>query len=344
MSGAAATSRRRTVAWMGSAALAAALLGAASFLPPKEEQQRAEVGRLVLPDFAGSAGKIGLVMVTTSEESYHIVRNGGPDNARWVLTEKGAYPVADERVAQLTHALSEMKFDRPMTREDKKFDRIGLGDPLEGGTGALLEVSDGSGEIFAKLIVGYRDGRTYVRQPDDLQAWAVTGGDMPPLQRGARWLDLDIVSVSADQIADVQVRPGQGANYRLVPADASGQQFVLAPPHANRAVLTAYAPTMAAQALTRFLPMDVAPANTIAAGMPAAQYIVRTKTGVALIAQGWRSGERGWVTIGAAAGENASPDAVAQAQAINARASGWAFALTELDWGTLTTPLAALVE
>lgn len=325
---------------MGGAAFVAALLGGASFMPPKEEQQRAEVGRLVLPDFAGAAGKIGLVMVTTSEESYHIVRNGD----RWVLTEKGAYPVAAERIAQLSRVLSDMKFDRPMTREDRKFDRIGLGDPLEGGTGALLEVSDGSGEIFAKLIVGYRDGRTYVRQPDDLQAWAVAGGDMPPLQRGARWLDLDVVSVSADQIADVQVRPAQGPGYRLLPADASGQQFVLAPPYANRPVLAAYAPTMAAQALTRFMPTDVAPANTIAAGAPAAQYTVRTKSGLAVIAQGWRSNQRGWVTIGVAAAENASPEAVAQAQVINARASGWAFALTELDWGTLTTPLAALVE
>ena len=47
------------------------------------------------------------------------------------------------------------------------------------------------------------------------------------------------------------------------------------------------------------------------------------------------------MTIGAAAVENASTDAVAEAQAINARAAGWAFALSELDWGTLTTPLAA---
>jgi hypothetical protein len=50
------------------------------------------------------------------------------------------------------------------------------------------------------------------------------------------------------------------------------------------------------------------------------------------------------VTIGAAAAENASAEAAAEAQAINARAAGWAFALSELDWGTLTTPLSALVE
>lgn len=344
MSGAAAMARRRVVIWMGGAALIAALLGAASFLPPKEEQKRAEIGRLVLPAFASQAGKIGLIMVTTSEESYHIVRNGDPSNPQWVLTEKGSYPVEADRIDRLAGTLSDMRFDRTMTREDKKFDRIGLGDPLEGGTGALIEVSDGSGEIFANLIVGYRDGRSYVREPDDLQAWAVAGGDMPPLQRAARWLDLDVVSVGAQQIADVQVRPTQGPGYRLVPLDDAGQQFALAPPYANRRVAAPYAPTLTALALSRFSPVDVAPANAIAAGVPVAQYIVRTRSGLAIIAQGWRPGERGWVTIGAAAAENASAAAVAEVEAINARAAGWAFALSELDWRTLTTPLAELVE
>jgi hypothetical protein len=340
MIGAAAALRRRTITWMSGAALVAALLGASTFLSPKEEQKRAEVGKRVLPEFAANAEKVGLVMVTTSEESYHLVRNANG----WVLTEKGSYPVASERIAQLARALSDITFDRPMTRDDKKFDRIGLGDPAKGGTGALLEVSDGSGAIFAKLMIGYRDGRSYVREPGDLQAWAVAGGDMPPLQRGARWLDLDVVSVTPGQIADVQVRPSQGPSYRLIPADASGQQFILAPPYANRRVVAAYAPTMAAHALSRFSPIDVAPANTIAAGAPAAQYIVRTKPGIAVILQGWRKDDRGWATVGAAAAENATPQAIAEAQAINTRAAGWAFALSELDWGTLTTPLAALVE
>jgi hypothetical protein len=339
MSGAAAQ-RRKTITWMAGAALVAAVLGASTFLPPKEEQKRAEVGKHVLPEFSANAGEVGLVMVTTSEESYHLVHNADG----WVLSEKGSYPVAAGRIVQLTRALSDITFDRPMTREDKKFDRIGLGDPAAGGAGALLEVSDGSGNTLAKLIVGYRDGRSYVREPDDLQAWAVAGGEMPPLQRGARWLDLDVVSVSPDQIAEVQVRPGQGLSYRLIPADASGQEFTLAPPYANRRVLAAFAPTLTAQALSRFSPIDVAPANTVAAGMPAAQYIVRTRPGVAIILQGWRKDDRGWVTVGAAAAENATPQAVAEAQAINTRAAGWAFALSELDWRTLTTPLAALVE
>lgn len=340
MSAAAAKARQRTVVWLAGVAGIAVLLGGLSFLPPGRPASRAEVGEEVLPGFATQSDKVQLVMVTTGEESYHLVHNADG----WVLAEKGSYPVEPERIAELTRALSAIKYARPMTRDDKKFDRIGLGDPMKDGTGALLEVGDGSGTSFAKLIVGYRDGTSYVRMPDDLQAWAVDGATLPPLQRGARWLELDVVSVAAGQVADVQVRPKAGPAYRLIPADETGQQFNLAPPYASRRTMASFAPTIAATALSRFAPTDVAPANTVATGEPAGQYIVRTRQGVAIIVQAWRSGDRGWVTIGAATGEGATPETKADAEAINARAAGWAFGLTELDWGAFATPLAALVE
>ena len=340
MTNAAAAIRRRTVMWMAAAGVIAAVLAIASGLPPPPPGLRAEVGQAVLPGFGANAPKVGLVMVTTLEETYHLVRN--PNG--WVIAEKGAFPVDPERIAELTRALTAITYARPMTRDDKKFDRIGLGDPAKRGAGALLEVGDGNGNNFAKLIVGYRDGRSYVRTPDDLQAWAVDGATLPPLQRGARWADLAVVELAPEQILDVQVRPTGSPAYRLTPADASGQHFNLAPPHSSRRVLASFAPTLTASALSRFSPIDVAPASSIASGVPAAQYIARARTGVTLIVQAWRSHDRGWVTIGAATNETATKEAKADAAAINQRAAGWAFALTELDWGAFATPLSGLVE
>jgi hypothetical protein len=340
MSAAAGNARRRMIVWLAGAAGTAMLMGGLSFLPPARPPLRAEVGERVLPGFAANADKIQLVMVTTGEEAYHLVRN----DDEWVLAEQGSYPVEPERIAELTRALSAITYARPMTRDDKKFDRIGLGDPATGGTGALLEVGDGSGTSFAKLLVGYRDGTSYLRMPADLQAWAVAGATLPPLQRGARWLDLDIVDVVPSEIADVQVRPRNGPSYRLVPSNATGQQFDLAPPYASRRAVAPFAPTLAATALSRFAPVDVARADTVMSGAPESQYIVRTRQGVSLIVQAWRSDDRCWVTVGAATGEGASAEARTEADAINARAAGWAFALSELDWGAFATPLAALVE
>jgi hypothetical protein len=282
--------------------------------------------------------------VTTKEEAYHIVRNGDAATGQWVLAEKGSYPVAPERVAQLTRALSAIEYARPMTRDEKKFNRIGLGSPADDGTGALLEVGDGSGTSFAKLIVGFKDGRSYVREPDDLQGWAVDEAVIPPLQRGAYWLDLEVVQLSADQILEVNVRPREGSWYTLLAGDDAGQSFRLAQPHARRQLITAFGPALTAQALTRFAPVDVAPAAGVATGAPWSQYVALTRSGVSISVQCWRKGDTGWVTLGAAVGERASPEAIVQAQGINARAAGWAFALTEMDWGMFAAPLDALAE
>lgn len=340
MSAIAAATRRRWIIRTAIAAGVAALLGVLSFMPPPRPPVRAEVGEKVFPGFAANADKVQLVMVTTSQEVYHLVRN----DDGWVLAEKGSYPVDPERIAELTRALSAIAYARPMTRDERKFDRIGLGDPSTGGTGALLVVGDGSGTSFTKMLVGYRDGRSYVRMADDLQAWAVEGAVLPPLQRGARWLDLDVVTVEPRQIADELVRPAQGPGYRLIASDETGQHFALTPPHASRRPVTDLALARAGQALARFSPVDVARADTVATGAPLAEHITRTRSGVAVILHSWRANDRFWVTVGAAAGERATPEAIAQAQAINQRAAGWAFALTELDWRQYSTPLSELVE
>lgn len=338
MSKVAGAMRRRTLIILGVAASASALLGAASFIPPGEELPRAEVGQRVLPAFESKASLVSLIMVTTNEEAYHLVKN----DDGWVMPEKGNYPVSPARIRELTDALSFITYARPMTHDEKKFDRIGLGDPTTGGTGALLEVGDGSGTNFAKLLAGYRDGRSYLRRPDDLQAWVVGNGVLPPLQRAVRWLDLNVAPLRADEIAGADIRPAQGPAYSLT-ANADGG-FSLAPPYDTRPLIAALAPSVAAEALTRFAPTDVARAADIAIGAPVAEHITRTKSGVFIVTRSWKKDERGWITVSAATTDAATPQAIEQANAINTRAAPWAFALTELDWGSFSTPLAAIAD
>ncbi len=338
MSKVAGAMRRRTLIILGIAAGASALLGAASFIPPGEELPRSEVGQRVLPAFESKASLVSLVMVTTGEEAYHLVKTADG----WVMPEKGNYPVDPARIRELTDALSTITYARPMTHDEKKFDRIGLGDPTTGGTGALLEVGDGSGANFAKLLAGYRDGRSYLRRPDDLQAWVVGNGVLPPLQRAVRWLDLNVAPLKADEIAGADIRPAQGPAYSLT-ANADGG-FSLAPPYNTRPLVAALAPSVAAEALTRFAPTDVIRVMDIAVGTPVAEHITRTRSGVFIVTRSWKKDNRGWITISAATADGATPQAVEQANAINLRAAPWAFALTELDWGSFSTPLTAIAD
>ncbi len=329
---------RKTLFILGGVAAASLVLGVVAWLPPANERVRSEVGRQVLPAFESKAALASMVTVTTSEEMYHVVRGG----RGWVVVEKGGYPVTDARIQELTEALSHITYAKAMTRDDRKFDRIGLGDPVHGGTGALLEVSDGEGNDFAKLLVGYREGQSYVRKPDDLQAWAVSNGVLPPLQRASAWLDLDVVRIAAGDIAGADVRPSEGPPYRLQSTGTG--VFALAPPDDRRMVFAALGPKMVAEALTRLAPTDVASAAKVAVGAPVAEHVTRLASGVAIVVRCWREKDRGWVTVSAATSEGALPDAVAFAQAINARTAPWAFALTELDWGAFATPLNVLAE
>jgi hypothetical protein len=336
--------RRQAVTWMSACALLAAGLGAATFLPPAPPKTRLEVGSAVAPGLIAKASDIAIVMVTTGEESYHLVRN--PNG--WVIPEKGNYPVRADRLEALAQALAAMRYARPMTRDERKFDRIGLGDPLNHGTGALLEVGDGHGETFLKLIVGHRDGRTYVREPDDLQAWAVEteagGGEaMPPLQRGARWLDLDVADVPIDTVREVEVRPAQGPAYRLVPLDAAGTRFGLAPPYSQRRVVTAFAPTLVAGGLSHFAPSDVRQAGAADGAIRMGAHVTRSKQGLEVTAIAWRLGEQGWLMLAATAAAGAPADVQREAAAINTRAAGWMFAMSETDWRAYATPLSEIV-
>lgn len=333
--------RRRVIMGLGAAAVVSTGLAAASVAPPPRPRQRVEVGGRVLPQFAGPADNVALIMVTASDEFYHIVK----DPEGWVLPEKGRYRVRPDRIAALLEGLSGMSYARPMTRDEKKFDRIGLGDPAMGGAGALLEVGDGRGTSFAKLLVGYRSGQTYVREPDDLQAWAVANAELPPLHRAALWLDLAVVDVASAEIAEVDVRVGL-STYRLTPNDDAGTGFVLAPPHQGR-LAPGFALTSIAQALTRFAPTDVAPADEMRGHVASAVHVTRLKNGVQIAAQAFRApdakgADRGWVMLNASVAADADQAARAAADALNTRVSSWAFGLSELEWGALATPLESL--
>lgn len=329
---------RRTLIVLAGAAAVSLALGAVAWMPPANELTRSEIGRLVLPAFDSKAPLVGMVKVTTAEESYHIVK--GPQG--WVLTEKGGYPVTDAKIQELTEALAHVIYAKAMTRDDRKFDRIGLGDPAQGGTGALIEVSDGQGNDFSRLLVGYRDGQSYVRKPDDLQAWQVGNGVLPPLQRASAWLDLDVVRIAPADIAGVDLRPQEGPPYKLQRTPEGG--FALAPPFDHRRLVAALAPSLVAEALMRLAPTDVAAGSRIAVGAPVAEHVTRLASGVAVVVRCWRVHDRGWVTISAASAEGAPPEAAKTAQAINDKTAPWAFALTELDWGAFATPLNAIAE
>ena len=94
-----------------------------------------------------------------------------------------------------------------------------------------------------------------------------------------------------------------------------------------------------ALAVTRFSPVDVKPASDLTT-RPIARHISETFDGLEIDLKAYREPFGVWVTVRAVeAGEGAR-----RAQAINARAEGWAFRMTDYDFQDFTQTVASIVE
>ena len=100
------------------------------------------------------------------------------------------------------------------TRDPDKLNRIGLGDPRTGGTGALVEIVDEKGDVTAALITGRKDSHLYGRLPGQDQAFQVKG-DLPPFYNHDAWLDFDILEISSDAISAVRIFDAMGESLYL---------------------------------------------------------------------------------------------------------------------------------
>jgi hypothetical protein len=325
--------RRRHVLYGLSAAAGVSLLaGLASRLPPARPARRVEQGELVFPQFAANSEAFSLAMVTTTEEAYHLTRDPGG----WVMPEKDLHPVRPERIRALAQALASLRFERPMTRDERKFDRLGLGDPATGGAGALIEAGDGSGGVFAKALLGHRDGRSYVRFVDDLQAWAVTGEPMPPLHRAILWLETSLVDLDADPVLRVEVLAGSAASYRLV-VEEGATRFEEG--RAPVSPLAQLALSETALALGRWAPVDVARRSPDSSAVLVGRHRAVLASGLGVELAIWREGTAHWAQVAATAD---APGSRPQAEALNARMRGWIYRLRDIDATALLPPRSRL--
>jgi hypothetical protein len=330
----AAVRRMRRAAFLALLALvvlgavaATAITRAVAAAPPKG-------AGLALPAFAGRAAETTAIRITTKDQAYTILKTG----RGWVIREKGDYPVRQERLAAFTEGFSTLQKTRAVTRDRDKFDRIGLGDPRSGGTGALVEITGDRGAIIGRLIAGVGPGGVYVREPEASQAWAATG-TMPPLQDASAWLDLQPLSLGPERIASVELIPQRGPAYLIARPDPQ-TPFALVRPFAGVPVISQQAVDGPATAATRFRPIDVRPIASLA--VPRVSFHrTRTFDGLVVDVAGFEEGGRIWLTVRA---EASAPERQPEADAINAAASPWAFGFTRYDWADYAAPIDTVIN
>ena len=284
----------------------------------------------VVPNLEETISGAQRIIVTSADASYRIERT----QQGWAMRDRDDYPVLSSRLAQLTEGLENLRYERRMTSDASKHERLGVTDPREGGRGILVQIEDGRGALLVNLILGVETSGVYVRRPDDEQTWAVDG-ELPPLRDAAAWMDLQPLNVPADRLARVEVMPAEGRAYILA-RDEAGQPWRIASP--ALAPLAQSTVTAAAERLTQLSPVDVRTAPAIQ-GAPRARVRATTFDGVTIDAELIPSDNRLWVKLVA----RAAPEQEAAALEINNRSAAWAYALSEMEAEALAPPLNRLI-
>jgi hypothetical protein len=314
--------------------LAAAALAAAAFVAVAIEARSSRPDLASGPVVPGLAERIAgaqRITVTSAEASYRIERT----QRGWAMRDRGDFPVLATRLAQLTEGLQGLQYVRRMTSDPAKHERLGVGDPRQGGRGVMVQIEDGQGAFLVNLILGIEPNGLYVRRPDQNQTWAARG-ELPPLRDIAAWLELRPIALQGDEIARVEITPAEGGAYILARETPEAGDFTLVSP---RVALAPGAVTPTALRITQLSPIDVQTAPAIQ-GPPRARVRVVTYDGVAIEGELIESDGKTWLKLVARAG---APEQEPAALEINNRAAGWAYALRQSDADALAPPLTTLL-
>ncbi|MEO0550600.1 MAG: DUF4340 domain-containing protein [Pseudomonadota bacterium] len=327
--------RLRVIYLTGLAAALWLLVFATGWIAPSSSASHARMGEPVLLEFAQTRREAQKIRFSMADNAYTISRR----EAGWVMEESGFYPIRPDRLSELATGLETLTFDEKRTSDPYKHDGIGLGDPAEGGNGVLIEVFDADETLTASLVAGRKNETIYVREPGETQAYR-TQGTLPPFYNRRAWLDFDIIDIDPSAIRSVRLTDRFGQSlYLRRPPGSDTRSFRPAPPHEGDVLISRLAASTTALAVTRLTALDVKPMSDLTS-QPVANHISETFDGLELNLRAYSEPDGVWVTLRAIeAGEGAR-----RAAAINGKAEGWAFRLSEYDFQDFTPLVSSLVE
>lgn len=328
--------RRRNVLTLAGLAVGLwVILGLTSLTNGGERNTHDRMGTPVLEAFSQTRADAQRIRFTLADDAYTLARS----SRGWVLEETGGYPIRADRLSDLAGGLETLSYGEKRTDDPYKHDRIGLGDPAEGGNGALIEIFGSEGDLEHSLILGRKTDTLYVRAPDQGQTFRAVG-TLPPFYNRRAWLDLDIINIDPSAIRSVRITDSASRTLYLRRNEgADTRSFRPAPPNQDDRLISRLAASTTALAVTRLAPMDVKPASDLVS-QPIARHISETFDGLEVDLRAYREPTGFWVTLRAVeAGEGAR-----RAQAINEKAEGWAFRVTDYDFQDFTPSVSSIVE
>ncbi|MFO1184054.1 MAG: DUF4340 domain-containing protein [Bauldia sp.] len=214
----------------GAAVLAVAAAGAALVADFRSlTASAAGAGKPAFPALA-NPDNAARVIVKAPAFNLDLVRQGD----KWLMADRGNYPVHASAVAQIVGGLSQMKLYEPKTNNKDWFKEVQVDDPgTTGSKAALITVNGKGGEPLANTIVGIRSrsiganplGGTFIRAPGENQAWLAEGTVTLP-DDFTGWFD-QIVHIPGPDVIRISIVEDGKLVFKAVKRNDAAQTFGL---------------------------------------------------------------------------------------------------------------------
>lgn len=354
--------RLKSLTYLGGATAVAVLLAGvavwqrASTGEPEFKTQR------MFPQLESALKNVATIQIETKKAAFNVSRTA---SGEWKLPDKANYPADFNAVRKTILGLSELDLVEPRTSRPDWQEKLGLGLPKTGGSGTLVTLKDGKGEVLASLIAGASvegasaAGRQaiYVRRPNQDQTFVARGNFSVPGEE-AQWLDKAFIDLARDRIQSASIKPIKGRGYSVTRAKPQDPNFrVVDAIPAGRVLRTENEANGVGNALIGLSFDDVEPQTKFDFSNNAAHADFVSFDGLTLSLSLIEKDRDLWMTVhavaapepavppaGASSDTKLKPDVAKEAKEINDVVAGWAYKIPRYKGVLLSSPLDDLLK
>jgi len=300
----------------------------------------------VFPNLAVQLADAASVSIAAKTGTIEIVHSGDVKTGRWVVPTAHGYPASIEHLRRLFLGLADLEAVEKKTARPDWFGALSLDDPKTGGSAIAVTVKDSKGDALAALLVGKLKPPTpggrpmvYIRRTGENQTY-LAAGDLPLETERKAWLDDRVVDIARDRVKRVTVAPSDAAAYSVSRVKPDQPDFTLDNIPKGREPLSNAAANPTGAAAVDLTLDDVRPASEVDFSK-ASHFTIETFDGLTAALDVTDKDELTYIRV-TAQGQGA--DAAKEADAINARLRGWAYAVPSWKATIFRKPLDQLLK
>jgi hypothetical protein len=299
----------------------------------------------MFPDLAHRAGDVARIHVAAKSGSFDVARKA---NGSWVIASRNGLPASFEQVNRTVIGIAGLETLEPKTARADWLHYLDLGAPPKG-DGVLITLTDAKGQTLASVITGKSQeigdqsgaGGLFVRKPDSTQSW-LAKSTFEPKSDMSDWFDKSLLDIDRKRIAETDVTPVGGTSFSVKREKPADTIFKLQNVPPGRELSFPGATDQVATAIVGLTFDDAKPAKGFDLSK-ASRLVTHTFDGLTVTVQTVQQGEDYWATVSAQAAPG-KPAAAREAQAINAKTSGWMYKVPPFKGQALTATVDSLLK